>query len=144
MLNAVGQDALRNEKAQRDMLKQHIRSITYVVKGLTNELDVTEDRCMNAIANMKQNVCFFLLNSTDNTLMPLKPQLLAAIREQTEAREKHGITLQQQQLINDTIKESVGRIMADQKSFAPQVTIQLKALSDRIDDVMHRVRHVFS
>ncbi len=53
----VGQDALRNEKQQRQMLKDHIRSITYVVKALSNELDVTEDRCMGALSALKQSVC---------------------------------------------------------------------------------------
>jgi hypothetical protein len=52
----VGQDALRSEKQQRSLLKDHIRSISYVVKMLTRELDVTEDRCMAAVGAVRQSV----------------------------------------------------------------------------------------
>ena len=52
----VGQDALRGEMQQRAMYKDHIRSITHVVKTLSQELDATEARCMSAISSLRHAV----------------------------------------------------------------------------------------
>ena len=38
------------------MLREHIRAISAVVRVLSRELDTTEDRCLTAIAALKQQV----------------------------------------------------------------------------------------
>eukprot|EP00053_Salpingoeca_punica_P002189 m.36578 g.36578 ORF g.36578 m.36578 type:complete len:412 (-) comp11437_c0_seq2:350-1585(-) len=112
----LGLDAYRGEKELRTLLRDHVRSSTYVVKTLSHELDMVEERCLSAVALLRQS----------SQVMERQLQLNAG---------RAGWTQQQQDCVNTMVRDAVHGLGGEHRLFQSRVLEEIRKLNERLDSL---------
>lgn len=112
----MSHDAYRGEK----LLKEHIRSITYVVKTLSRELDVVEERALTATDGLRQIV-------------------RKLEKDQETAAGRFGWTQAQQEHVNARVREAVQVMTGELRNFQSRVSQDVHGISERLDSLQAKV-----
>eukprot|EP01147_Barroeca_monosierra_P005107 gene5107-148_t len=122
----MNQTLWRDEKKQRELLVNHISSITHVVKSLSSrEMDELETRIAEQIVHIRRH-CDTVQNKLDSSFSQL------------------GFTHAQQEHVNARVREGFQTLTASQQLFQNAIQDQMRRICERIDNLSVQVNHTLA